>query len=263
MNKKFKLVGWLGIVAVLSAWMWSAGKGESFNPVTGLDIQLTTLLAFLLLTSTLVLGYLMFQDRRWSLATTGVVGIAFLSILGWTQLNFLAVLAFFIFNFWSANRVRREIRERRILNIPDALYHGLTAVVLGLFVMVSFAAYQSPWADQIKASNQLPGQTRSLFQELVDKTVGQKVSASTPQQREQIINEIASQTFQEFNAFLKPYFQYAPPVLAFGLFLILWGLSFVFIWLGVLVGLVLYWILKKTRVVRIEKRQTEAEVLVV
>ena len=62
---------------------------------------------------------------------------------------------------------------------------------------------------------------------------------------------------------LKPYFQYAPPLLAFGLFLVLWGLSWFFIQLSVLVGMLMFWILKKTNFVKIEKKNIEAETLVV
>jgi len=50
--------------------------------------------------------------------------------------------------------------------------------------------------------------------------------------------------------------------LAFGLFLILWGLSWIFIWLSVLLGMLIFWILKKTKVVSIEERDIKAEVLI-
>lgn len=263
MERNHKILLWLGIVALLAWWMWASGQGAAFNAVTGLDFQVLSLGAFLLLIAALVLGYILFRQRRWALATSAIVGLFFLIFYGWTGLNLIAVGIFLLFNLWSANRVRREMIERKILNIPDAFYHGLTPVVFGLFVMFSFAAYQSSWADQISRAGQLPSQTQVFFQQIVDKTVGQKIQGGTPDQRQAIINEIGSQTFQEFNALLKPYFQYAPPVLAFGLFLILSGLSFIFIWVGMVVGVLLYWILKKTRVIRVEEHETKAQVLVV
>ncbi|HZZ99663.1 MAG TPA: hypothetical protein VFK07_03075, partial [Candidatus Paceibacterota bacterium] len=113
----------------------------------------------------------------------------------------------------------------------------------------------------IKSAKQLPGQVEVLFQQVVDNTIGQKIQAP-PGQRQQLISEISSQTFQEFNSILKPYFQYAPPVLAFALFLILWGLSFIFIWLGIGVGMIMYWLAKKAGLVRIETKTTEIEVLI-
>jgi hypothetical protein len=263
MAKYYKIIIWQAAVAVLAWWMWVGGQSAKFNAVTGINFELSSLAAFILLTAFLVLGYILFQQRRWALTTAGIIGLIFLASFGWNWLDLVAIGIFTGFNLWSANRVKREIVERKIMNIPDAFYHGLTGVVLGLFVMISFAAYQSPLLAQIKKASSLPGQTQVFVQQIVDKTLGQKISASTPQQRSQVINEIASQTLGQLNSFLKPYFQYAPPVLAFGLFLILSGLSFIFIWCGMFVGMILFWILKKTGVVKIEERDVKAEVLVV
>ncbi len=263
MNRWYKIIGWHVLVALCAWWLWTVGQHATFNAITGIDIQIPSLSAFLFLTAIIVLGYIMFQQRRWSLSISGIIGLFFMLTFGWTWLNSLAVVAVLLFNLWSANRVRREINERRVLNIPDAFYHGLMPVVLGLFVMVSFAAYQSPLLAQIKTADQLPNQAKVFFQQIVESTVGQKIQAATPTQRQQLISEISSQTFQQFNQFLKPYFQYAPPVLAFGLFLILWGLSFLFVWLAAAVGLFLFWVLKKVRVVRIEEKDVKAQVLVI
>jgi hypothetical protein len=254
---------WHGAVLVLTWKLWAYGKHASFNSVTGIDLEPAAMANFLLLVSIIVLGYIMFRQRRWAASVAGVIGLLFLMSLGWTWLNLAAVGVVFLFNLWSATRVRREINQRRVMNIPDAFYHGLLPVILGMFVMFSFAAYQSPLAEQIKKSDRLPSQSEVFFRGIVEKTIGHKIEASTPQQKQRLLNEIASQTFQEFNSFLKPYFQYAPPVLAFGLFLILWGLSFIFVWLSAAIGLALYWVLRKTGVVRIEKQMVEADVLVV
>lgn len=265
MNKiTAKILVWHAVVALLAWQMWATGQKAEFNQVTGIDFQLPSLGTFILLIAVLVLGYVLFQKRRWSLSTAGIIGALFLVFFGWHWLNLVAVGIFSLFNLWSANRVRREIVERKVLNISDAFYHGLTPVVLGLFVMISFAAYQSPLLSDIKKSNKLPGQSQVFIQQIVDKTVGQKIpDSASPAQRQKLINEVVTQTIQEFNRILKPYFQYAPPLLAFGLFLILSGLSFIFVWLGIVVGMVLFWILRKTHVVNVEERDVKAEVLVV
>ncbi len=263
MTKYYKIIIWHVLVAVLAWWMWLGGQSAKFNALTGIDFKIPALAAFILITAVLVLGYIVFQKRRWSLTATAVIGFFFMLFFGWNWLNLSAILIFLVFNLWSATRVRREIVERRILNIQDAFYHGLTPIVFGLFVMISFAAYQSSWADQIKKANQLPNQTQVFIQQIIDKFAGNKIQARTTGQRREVVNQVSSQVFQEFNSFLKPYFQYAPPVLAFGLFLILWGLSFVFIWLGMAVGMILYWITKKFRVVWVENKDMAAEVLVI
>ena len=263
MNRQTKLISWHVLVAFLAWKLWEYGKYASFNSFTGVDLEPASVLNFLLLISVIVLGYILFQQRRWAWTIGGIVGILFLAMLGWTLLNLVAVGALLLFNLWSATRVRREIHERRILNIVDAFYHGLLPVVLGLFIMISFAAYQSPFAEEVKKTDRLPSQAETIVRSIVEKTIGNKVEGTTPQQKQRAIDQVASQTFQEFNRLLRPYFQYAPPVLAFGLFLILWGLSFLFVWAGMVIGMALYWILKRFKVVRIETRQVDAEVLVV
>lgn len=265
MNKlTAKIVIWHALVAVLAWWMWSFNGNVSFNAVTGLDFQPRAVGAFILLTSVMVLGYLLFhQNRRWALSTAGIVGLFFFITFGFTWLNLVGWGLFALLVMLANHRIRQEVHERMKLNILRMLEVGLLPLVIGFFILISFAAYQSPFLDQIKKTNSLPSQTYVLFQQIVDKTIGLKIQASNPQQRQTILNEIAKQTFQEFNFFLKPYFQYAPPALAFGLFLILWGLSFVFAWLGVVVGWVIYWILKKTNMVRVEEKDVKAEVLVV
>lgn len=263
MTKYYKLIIWHAVVLVLAWWMWSSGQKAQFNQVTGIDFRLSALGAFIWLVAILVLGYILFQQRRWSLTTTAVIGLMFLVIFGWNWLNLVAVGIFSVFNLWSANRVRREIVERKIMNIPDTFYHGLTAVVLGLFVMISFAAYQSPLLSQIEKANALPSQTQTFFHQVADKFIGPRLDTQNPAERKYLVGQIAGQAYQQVNQFLKPYFRFAPPLLAFGLFLVLSGLSFIFIWLGMVVGMFLFWILKKTGVVKIEERDVKAEVLII
>ena len=102
---------------------------------------------------------------------------------------------------------------------------------------------------------------RSVVESVIGTTETRKKTENT--EKEKIVNEITSNVFQQLNSFLKPYFRYAPPLLAFGLFLILWGLSWFFVWLSVLVGMGIFWILKKTGIVRIEEKDVKAEVLIV
>ncbi len=263
MAKNYKLIVWLGAVALLAIRLWSYHDGVSFNSITGIDFGPGMVITFLVLTSWLTLGFMAFQSRRWSLVAAVIVALLFLSAVGFSYLNFIGALIFIFFVFYAASLVIKEMRERMTLDVAHILRVGLLTLVIGFFVLVSFAAYQSPLSEQIKKSQTLPNQMQTFFRQIVDKTFGSKIQAPTESQRQQLLNEIASQTFQEFNSLLKPYFKYAPPVLAFGLFLILWGLSFIFAWLGMLVGMVIYWVLKKTGMVRIEVKKVDAEVLVV
>ena len=265
MAKNYKLTIWYILVGLLALVMWGTGSQAQFSSVTGVSLQLPSFVAFLLLSSTIVIGYTLFRKNFWvwPLVVVFIVGGLFMVQFGFNWLNLTAVIIFFILNLEAYRRAGGEMKDRIKINIEAVLNRGLRPIVVGIFILVSFATYQSPLMEQIKTSGNLPSQTRKLIQQITEKMIGNKADAVPAKQRQSIISEVTSQTYQEINSLLKPYFQYAPPALAFGLFLILFGLSWLFVFIAMLVGLGLFWILKKTKVVQIEKKQIEAEVLVI
>ncbi|MBP9822333.1 MAG: hypothetical protein KBC81_02750 [Candidatus Pacebacteria bacterium] len=261
MNKNYKLVTWHALVAVLSLWMWSYGRSVSFNGITGLNFNFPAGLAFVLEISTIALGYILFPIRRWALSIALIVGVTFMAFFGFTWLNLLAVIGFGIFNLYSANNVKGEMTNRTKLNIRVSLMSGLYAIIIGFFLMISFAAYQSQIAKDIEKTERLPSQIQTFFQQVSSQMYGSKIPG-TPKQKQAIFQQIASEAYLGINSFFKPYFKYAPPILSFALFLILLGLSWVFAWIAMGVGLLMFWVLKKTRVVRVEERDVRSEILV-
>ena len=92
---------------------------------------------------------------------------------------------------------------------------------------------------------------------------GSNLGPDNSRQREVAVNAVAAGTFHSINVFLRPYFQWAPPLVAFGLFIVLWGLSWIFVYAAMFGGLILFWILKKIKIVKIEEREVKAEVLII
>lgn len=262
MAKNYKLLIWHIVVVALGFWMWSYGHSVSFNSVTGLNFNLPAGLAFVLLTTVIALGYVLFPSQKWALSVSGIIGLIFMVFLGFTWLNLLAVIGFYLFNLYAVSKVEAEMLGRVKLNIRMALTHGLYPVIIGLFLMISFAAYQSQLVKDIESSKRLPSQIQTFFQQISSQMYSTKIEG-TPKQKQAIFNQIAGEAYSGINSFFQPYFRYAPPLLSFALFLILLGLSWVFAWVGIGVGLLLFWILKKTRVIRVEEREVKAEVLVI
>jgi len=252
-------------VLILALLMWGSGSGASFNQTTGIDIEILSLGAFLLLTSVIVIGYALFRYRWWAWPSVVslIVGGLFVAQFGFSWLNLVGVIMFMALNYWTYGRVGQELSQRFRVNISAILRQGLMPVVLGIFIMISFAAYQSPLAENLEKSERLPSVSQNFIRSIVEQTVGRQVQTSNETEKQNIITQITNETFGEINTFLKPYFQYAPPLLAFGLFLILWGLSWIFVWLSVLLGMLIFWILKKTKFIKIEKYTIEAEKLTV
>ncbi len=262
MSKNYKILIWHLAVAVFSFWMWSYSSSVSFNGVTGLNFNLMAGLSFILLTTTVVVGYMIFSARRLALSVSTIVGLSFMAFLGFSWLNFLAVIGFYLFNLYAATHIKGEMIGRVKLNIRTALMAGLYPVIIGLFLMISFAAYQSQLAKDIESTQKLPSQVQTFFHQISSQMYSNKIEG-TPKQKQAIFNQVATEAYSAVNNFFRPYFRYAPPLLSFALFLLLFGLSWIFAWLGVAIGLMLFWVLKKTRMVRIEERDVRAQVLVV
>ena len=262
MTKNYKLIIWHAGLAVLAWRMWAYGKYISFNATTGIDFEPAVVLNFVLLVTLIVLGYALFQKKIWSVSMSGVTGLLFLGYFGFTRLNLVGFGLFAMLNIYAQINAADEITERNKINIRRSLNVGLFPVVMAFFLIISFAAYQSPGIKNLKNVKQLPSQSEVFIKTIIEKTAGSYVEGS-PSEKQGIINQISNQTLQSINDFLRPYFKYSPPVVAFGLFLILWGLSWIFVWLSVLLGMFIFWVLKKLKVVKIEEREVKAEVLVV
>ncbi len=268
MRTNHKIALWHALVVLLSLWMWGSGAHAQFSSITGVALEVPSLAAFLLLTSAIVIGYALFRAQRqefwlWPLMMSAIVGGLFMIQFGFTWLNLTAVAIFLALNYESYKRVGNEVSQRIKVNIAEILKKGLMPIVIGIFIMISFAAYQSSLADQLKSDAKLPSQTYQFFQKIAGTVGGSQLDDASPRERQSIINQVATEAYQQANKALKPYFRYAPPALAFGLFLILWGLSWLFVSVAMLVGMFLFWLLKKTGTVQIQERDVKAESIIV
>lgn len=258
-----KILGWHGVVAVLAWKLWDYGRYVSFNSVTGINFEPAAVLNFVLLAGLMALGYGLFRKKIWPVSVSGAVGLLFLGYFGFTPLNLLGIGLFILLNLYAQTNVVRELSQRIKINIRQSLRAGLFPVVMAFFLIISFAAYQSPVAKTVEKNQTLPPAGENIIKIVVETIViGEQIPGGS-QEKENTVNKITGEVFRQINEWLKPYFKYAPPLVAFGLFLILWGLSWFFVWLSVLLGMLIFWILKKSGVVRIEERDVKAEVLVV
>ncbi len=262
MLKKYKLIGWYVLIALLAWGMWGAGTSLHFDSITGLNINLSVTGLFLLLVSLSVIGYALFRSRWVPLISSLIIGLSFIAWFGMTKLNFLGLAVLILFAYESYRRTGRQTQRIKI-SPTEILRHGLYPMVVGIFLVTSFAAYQSPLAGDLEKTKHLPGQTQQFFREVADKFIGPRLDTTSAKERQYITGQVAAQAYQQVNGFLKPYFQYAPPLLAFGLFLILWGLSWFFVWLAVGVGAFLLWLMRKTKLVKVEEHEVKMEKLVI
>lgn len=264
MNKINKLILTNLLIAILSfgffryvSYVFNVITPDSFS----FDFEPSAVVNFIILVSVTSLGLTVFRQKKWTLAMAGVVGLVYLLVFGWSYINLVGVGIMALLFLYARHNGIEEIEQRTKINPRMIVRRCASPVVMALFLLISFAAFQSPIAKEIAEAEQLPSASQQMIRSIVDSVVGSQIPAGP--EKESAIAQVTSQTFQQINGILKPYFQYAPPLLAFGLFLILWGLSWIFVWLSVLVGVGIFLILKKTRFVEIEKHNVEAEKLTI
>ena len=241
-------------------------------------------LVFWLVTKPLIEGPLNFQEVEtwlWPLVFLGILGgllaLSFLLLEQWTAwlvtaLN-LVIFAFlfypqeiiiwggvviaFFFQLSARKTIQRERNNRLHLDLKLTIDHGLRRLITSILILVSFGYFLSSGVQQIVDKKELPGAVRKTVQVVVGSYVSENLEQENPSLRAQATEGVLNQ----ITNFLKPYFVFFPPVLAFGLFLILQGLSAIFIWLAVIMAWLVFWFLKLLKLVTIEKQPKEAEVI--
>jgi len=255
------------MVAITSFWMWASMRVWLDDPFSEVaknynNLSIFTLL-FTLLLVLLSLGWIFFRNRLWSIYLGIIISLTFLGIFGISNINLVGVFILIMLFYHAQDIVVGEINERIKMNSRLLIKKGLANSVVAFFILISFAVYQSPAIKSFKDVSELPSSSQIFIKKVVGGTLGGQIDQVSPSEKEAILNQVTQEVIRESNLFLKPYFEYIPPALAFGLFLILWGVSWIFIWLAVFIGMLFFQILQKTKFFKIEERDVRAETIVV
>jgi len=265
MSKTHKFILWSVLVAITSFWVWAGVQAwlrTSLFEVPS-NILITLSILFVLLLSLMAIGLVLFQDRLWSVYLSLICGVTFLILFGISNINLVGVFIFVMLVYHAQDIVHSEVKERLKLNPRLLIRRGLMNFIVAFFVLISFAAFQSPAIESFKEIQELPTSTGVFIKKITEQTLSGQLAQVEPQQKEAVLNQVAQEIMREANLFLAPYFQYAPPALAFGLFLVLWGLGWLYIGLAMFLGTFIFWILRKVKFVKIEERDAKAEILIV
>jgi hypothetical protein len=137
--------------------------------------------------------------------------------------------------------------------------HGLPFVITSLLILVSFAYFLSSGVQDRAKSGQLPPTVGQVIEKTIDNFLGENIKSLPPQEQRAVKNQVVGEMMDRLTESFQPYLRYLPPVLAFGLFLVLQGLSFIFIWISILFAYLLFILLKKVGMVKIRVVQKEAQ----
>ncbi len=165
--------------------------------------------------------------------------------------------------FWyiGSRRIQHDVHERSKLRLWSGLDRGVRLILLGTYLMISLGFYLLPVSratDVSAISKGLQGSAQSTYN---SDFVKSQLDQLPPSQQAQVRQEIGAQIDAQVRKWLGPLGPLLPPILAFGLFVTLWGFSFIFRELGLALSVALFAFLKKTGFVQVGEKDVKAEVL--
>ena len=169
---------------------------------------------------------------------------------------------FLLLGYGTWSRIRNELEQRIKFKAGSIIRNSLKPLILGIFLVVSFSAYQSSALVSVQKMDRVPSISETFARDIISKMIGQDYKLDA-RQTDQVIKQTIAETNKQINNMFSPYLKYAPPVLAFVLFIVLYGLNWIFLWLSMLLCVGVVALLRMARFIRIEECDVKAETLVI
>jgi len=262
-KEPYKKIIALGVLAGFSTIFWYWIKPWVTNPLSlsDINVSLWPLVVFLFLIALEGVVIMLLRPKWLRVFVILVVATPFFIIFGFHQLYIVAFFLMFGLQWSAISNLESETEERIKVNIRQIMRRGLPNMITSLLVLISFAYFLSPTTQATGQNQQLPPSIQIIIEKTIDTFSKDQTSNLSESQKESFLNQASNEVVRQFSIFLEPYFKYLPPILAFGLFLVLHGLSFIFVWFSVLIAMLLFLILKKSGVIRIGIASKEVETL--
>lgn len=243
-------------------WFWVEPWVASPTRFADYGLWLKPLVVLGVLSSLIGFSLMFLKNLSLRILVSALAGLPFLFVFKSNQYFLGAFALMILLHLYAVRNIREQATQRIKINIREIMNHGLPMVITPLLVLISFAFYFSPTVQTSAQTKQLPPTVKQVVESTVSGFLGQEIQSLPPQERKQAENKLVTEVINQLTKFAEPYFKFFPPILAFGMFLILQGLSFIFVWLGVAISVLLFWVLKKSGVIQIRMVQKEAEELI-
>ncbi len=162
-----------------------------------------------------------------------------------------------LFHVFAIRNIQLEMLDRIRIHIGVIVHRGVSWIILPIFIALSFAFFLTPaLAKKAEtASPDTPTIRQALGKSLDTLLADQKSDSEKNYLKQYAIDK----AYANFAQYVGPYRAFLPPVFAFGLFLLLWGLGFIVYPLIIWVTMLLFWLMKQMDVVRVEEVDVKAE----
>lgn len=262
----YKKTSLMVLVGVMAGLFWVLARPWVENPLrfsAGYSVWLKPLIALILLVATEGLILLIIKERKQGFLAILISGLPYLIIFGFGWFYLLAFALMLGLQWLAFSNIKSESEERTKINIRQIMRRGLPNIITAILIMISFAYFLSPATQAAAKSQKLPDWLNTAIERVLPIVVGDQLKQLPSDQRQSFISQAAGEIDRQFTNVLRPYLQYMPPILAFGLFLVLQSLSFIFVWLAAGLSVLIFWALKKSGLVRIRMVQKEVEELII
>ena len=251
-------------VALISFWFWFSVKPWIQDPSWSTINYQTWLwpLIALVVTGAVFANALALLDRtdqRW--LGSGIVGATFLLVFGISTLNLLGVVLMFAFHSFAMRAMRNAVQNHVKIDFRAGAGHGMRNVILPLLIMLSFVYFENPEVQASAQQSRLPESITKAVETASRFLADSELSQLSPAQRAQVEDQLTKETVSFLERQAKPYRKFFPPVLAFGLFLVLQGLGFILIPIAVFLAWALFESLRASEFIRVSERDVKAEVI--
>jgi hypothetical protein len=264
MNNNYKIGIWAVVVAVLALGFWY-NIDQWLNHSGSLSYSnwnVLSLMFLIFLLSSISIGLILFRNKYLSLGILALAILPQLLLFGFSFLNILGLVLFIFLGYNTRSRINNEVEQRIKFRTGSIIRNSLKPLILGIFLVVSFSAYQSSAFESVQKRDRVPSISETFAREIIGRMIGQDYKLDA-QQTDQVIKQTITETNKQINNMFSPYLKYAPPVLAFVLFVVLYGLNWIFLWLSALLCVGAVALLRMMRFIRIEERDIKAEMLIV
>lgn len=237
---KAKIISIIAFVTLLSFWFWVAVEPWVHGVTKFRDPSLWIFPAIMLvvLSATIAIAYMLLPKKRLKMLLALLIGGTYLAIFGRNYLQILVLFIIPLFHIFAIREIRFESQERLKIHPGFIIRRGIALIMVPLYIALSFAYFQSP----------------SVYENI-------ETQEESPSFKQAVQNYAIEQAYDQAMRILEPYRAYFPPILAFGLFLVLWGLGFIFHRVSAWFGMLLFWLLRKANFVRIEEVDTKAQAI--
>ncbi len=258
-----KRISLICAVALSSALLWATAKPWLESPMRFASYTVIIWPSIALILSSAITAITWMLLERPIERVSAIVASWASFILFWSpDLWYISMLPLFA-GLWylASQRIRSDMSDRHSLRVSTSLGAGLTPLMLGTFLMISLGFYLLPSNHTVGVKEVSVGVQGYLKDAYTNPVLAAQLNQLPASMRAQVKSDIAKNVEMYIQKYLGPLGSFLPPLLAFGLFLVLWSVLFIYREGAIWCGVGIFAILKAVGFLKVATRSVQAEVI--